>query len=111
MFCAIIVALYFQAGKLRGWTNDMMKSRRRIGSGITPEATYAVAAKCARLRRRLGRLFCLARTAHLLNARLTALEHPQIAALQQNLMRIRLQLILRLKQNLILETPVLCHNR
>ncbi|VUZ46795.1 unnamed protein product [Hymenolepis diminuta] len=99
-------------GRLRCWTNDMMKSKRRSNPSIPPAAAYSVAAKCARLKRRLGRLFTLAQTSHLFTERITSLEHPQIAAMQHNLMRSRLKSILNMKQNFDSATPVrlICDN-
>ncbi|KAL5963228.1 hypothetical protein TSMEX_009038 [Taenia solium] len=85
-------------GRLRSWTCDMMKAARRsVGEGGS--TTYTTAARCARLRRRLIHLFSLARAAHALTQRLSELRHPELACLEQDLMRIRLQLTLRLKQN------------
>ncbi|VDO03593.1 unnamed protein product [Rodentolepis nana] len=99
-------------GRLRRWTSDMMKSKRRSNSGIPPPAAYAVAAKCARLKRRLGQLFVLAQTSHLLNECIISLEHPQIAEMQHNLMRSRLKSILSMKQQLDVSTPMclICTN-
>ncbi|CDS35920.1 conserved hypothetical protein [Echinococcus multilocularis] len=85
-------------GRLRSWACDVMKARRRsLGEGGS--TIYASVARCARLRRRLSRLFSLARAAHALIQRLAKLQHPELACLEQDLMRIRLQLTLRLKQN------------
>ncbi len=75
-----------------------MKTKGGGVPGKTP--TYATAAKCARLRRRLARLFHLARASHAFTQRLNSLEHPEVARLQQELMRTRLQIMLRLKQSL-----------
>uniref|UniRef100_A0A5K3EVD5 ATG11 domain-containing protein n=1 Tax=Mesocestoides corti TaxID=53468 RepID=A0A5K3EVD5_MESCO len=83
-------------GKLRSWASDVMRAK---SGGVPGKAlTYATAAKCARLRRRLSRLFHLARASHAFTQRLNALQHPELARLQQDLMRIRLQLTVRLKQ-------------
>lgn len=83
----------------------MLKSGQRTSLGNcsvgnnSGSITYPVSAKCARLRRRLCRLFSLARVAHALSLRLADIQHPEVAALQQDLMRIRLKLTLHLKQN------------
>lgn len=94
----------------------MKAARRSVGEGGS--TTYTAAARCARLRRRLLHLFSLARAAHALSQRLSEIQHPEIARLEQDLMRIRLQLTLRLKQSSHLvvgadrdaDDPVLCND-
>ncbi|VDM35252.1 unnamed protein product [Hydatigera taeniaeformis] len=103
-------------GRLRSWTCDVMRAaRRNVGEGES--TTYTAAARCARLRRRLSRLFSLAQVAHALTRRLSEIRHPELACLEQDLMRIRLQLTLRLKQsshqvgaNVDVGSPTLCND-
>ncbi|KAL7061502.1 hypothetical protein AAHC03_0329 [Spirometra sp. Aus1] len=80
-------------GKLRAWASDIM---RQTGGENAP--TFETIAKCARLRRRLTRLFHLAQTCHVFKQNLVSEESPLVARLNQDLMRIRLQLALRMRQ-------------
>lgn len=90
------------AGKLRAWACDAMKTRgTNNGANGKAPLTYATAAKCARLRRRLFRLFHLARASHAFTQQqqnISISQDPIISRLSQDLMRIRLQLALKLKQ-------------
>ncbi|VDK34346.1 unnamed protein product, partial [Dibothriocephalus latus] len=79
--------------KLRAWASDVM---RRTGGENAP--TFETTSKCARLRRRLTRLFHLAQTCHAFKQQLVSEENPLVARLNQDLMRIRLQLALRMRQ-------------
>uniref|UniRef100_A0A0V0J6L9 Uncharacterized protein n=1 Tax=Schistocephalus solidus TaxID=70667 RepID=A0A0V0J6L9_SCHSO len=80
-------------GKLRAWASDVM---RQTGGENAP--TFETTSKCARLRRRLTRLFHLAQTCHAFKQQLVSEENPLVARLNQDLMRIRLQLALRMRQ-------------
>nr|VZH99060.1 unnamed protein product [Spirometra erinaceieuropaei] len=80
-------------GKLRAWASDVM---RQTGGENAP--TFETISKCARLRRRLTRLFHLAQTCHVFKQNLVSEESPLVARLNQDLMRIRLQLALRMRQ-------------
>ncbi|BHF61209.1 hypothetical protein SprV_0100418200 [Sparganum proliferum] len=80
-------------GKLRAWASDVM---RQTGGENAP--TFETISKCARLRRRLTRLFHLAQTCHVFKQHLVSEESPLVARLNQDLMRIRLQLALRMRQ-------------